>query len=126
MLVVDDEPSVLRFVARVLREAGYATTIAPDADVALTIVAAAPTPFDLLLTDLMMPGLRGDELVRRLRERDPDLKVLYLTGFSDHLFTERSHLWASEAYVDKPVTVTGLREAVSLAVFGHIHGPPEG
>jgi CheY-like chemotaxis protein len=122
VLIVDDEASILRLVDRVLSDSGYETTAAPDAATALEL-AATREPFDLLLTDLMMPGMRGDELARRLRLRDPELKVLYLTGFADRLFAERQVLWANEAFIDKPVTVTGLREAVSLALFGHTRGP---
>jgi two-component system cell cycle sensor histidine kinase/response regulator CckA len=122
VLIVDDEDSILRFVDRVLREAGYETAVAPDAATALDL-AATREAFDLLLTDLMMPGMYGDVLARRLRQRDPELKVLYLTGFADRLFAERLVLSASEAFVEKPVTTSGLREAVSLALFGHLRGP---
>jgi two-component system, cell cycle sensor histidine kinase and response regulator CckA len=122
VLVVDDEASILLFVDRVLREAGYQTTMAPTADAAL-VVAPSIKPLDLLLTDMMMPGMSGDELARRLRLDEPDLRVLYLTGFADRLFTSRQVLWDNEAFIEKPVTVEALREAVSLAIFGHTRGP---
>ena len=121
VLIVDDEESILQFVERVLRDAGYETTLAANANTALEL-AATHEQFDLLLTDLMMPGIQGDELARRLRQQHPELKVLYLTGFADRLFAERLVLWANEAFIEKPVTVAGLREAVSLALFGHIRG----
>src|SRR4051812_44452610 len=113
VLIVDDEEAIRQFVERVLRDAGYDTVVAADGTAALEVVAAAQS-FDLLLTDLMMPGLNGDELARRVRLQHPDLKVLYLTGFSDRLFASRLVLWANEAFIDKPVSVQGLREAVSL------------
>jgi two-component system cell cycle sensor histidine kinase/response regulator CckA len=112
VLVVDDEESVRNFVSRVLREAGCSTTMASDGIEA--IQAASNESFDLLLTDLMMPHMNGDEVARRLRAREPDLPVLYLTGYSDRLFAERMTLWESEAFLDKPCSVTGLLEAVSL------------
>src|SRR5229473_551714 len=118
VLVVDDEAPILLFVDRVLREAGYETTLAPNADAAL-VLASSIEPLDLLLTDMMMPGMCGDELARHLRLRHPDLRVLYFTGFADRLFATRPVLWSNEAFIEKPVTVTGLREAVSLAIFGH-------
>jgi two-component system, cell cycle sensor histidine kinase and response regulator CckA len=77
----------------------------------------------VLVTDLMMPGMSGDELARRLRQREPRLKVLYLTGFSDHLFKEKSTLWADEAFLEKPCSVNGLLEAVSLLLSGRL--PPQ-
>ncbi|HMF93796.1 MAG TPA: response regulator [Vicinamibacterales bacterium] len=124
VLIVDDEPSVQKFVARVLSEAGYATTIAGDGPEALE-AAAKMTEFDLLVTDLMMPQMTGDELARRLRALHPSLKVLYLTGFSDRLFKEKVTLWADEAFLDKPCSVKGLLEAVALLLFGHFEGPED-
>jgi two-component system cell cycle sensor histidine kinase/response regulator CckA len=73
--------------------------------------------------DVVMPGMRGDELTRQLRRRDPDAKVLYFTGYSDQLFENRQALWEHEAFIEKPVTVNGLLEAVSLLLFGHTDGP---
>jgi CheY-like chemotaxis protein len=121
ILVVDDDESVRVFVERALRQPGYETRVAIDGIDALR-VAESEGPFDLLLTDLAMPSMRGDELARRLRQTDPSLKVLYLTGYSDRLFDERTVLWEAEAFLDKPVTVQGLLEAVSLLLVGHL--PP--
>src|SRR5581483_4214382 len=73
-----------------------------------------------ILTDLVMPQMTGDEVVRRLRAQWPDLKVLYLTGHSDRLFDERSALWADEAFLDKPCSVKALLQALSLLVFSRI------
>jgi two-component system cell cycle sensor histidine kinase/response regulator CckA len=122
VLVVDDEDSVRQFVDRVLRSSGYETRVAADGESALEL-AGAFEPFDLLLTDLIMPGIRGDELARQLRGKHPDLKVLYLTGFADRLFSARLVLWENEAFLEKPASVAGLREAVSVALFGHTRGP---
>ena len=65
-----------------------------------------------------MPEMAGDELARRVRLLHPDVKVLYLTGYADRLFTARATLWENEAFLEKPFNITGLREAVSLALFG--------
>lgn len=118
-LIVDDEESVRKFVSRILTGGGYETVVVsggPEAEEAMKIRG----PFDVLVTDLMMPGMSGDELARRLRQSEPGLKVLYLTGFSDHLFKEKVTLWADEAFLDKPCTIDGLLEAVSLLVSGRI------
>jgi len=123
VLIVDDEPSVQRFVERVLSEAGYATKVASDGPEALE-VASRMDEFDLVVTDVMMPQMTGDELARRLRAQHPTVKVLYLTGFSDRLFKEKVTLWADEAFLDKPCTVKGLLEAVSLLLFGSVDAPP--
>jgi two-component system cell cycle sensor histidine kinase/response regulator CckA len=123
-LVVDDEELVLKFVERVLREAGYDTVTASDGPEALEMAARAEA-FDVLVTDVMMPQMTGDELARQIRASTPEIKVLYLTGFSDHLFKEKVTLWADEAFLDKPSSVKGLLEAVSLLLFGRFELPPE-
>ena len=119
VLIVDDEEPVRRFVSRALSEAGFETTMATDGLDALRI-AAEQGPFDILVTDLIMPEMTGDELGRRLRANEPRLKVLHLTGFSDRLFKEKTTLWQDEAYLDKPCSVQGLLEAVSLLAFGQV------
>ncbi len=122
VLVVDDEELVRKFVDRVLREAGYETTTASDGPEALE-VAAKLERFDILVTDMMMPQMTGEELARRVRITNPGMKVLYLTGFSDRLFKEKVTLWADEAFLDKPCSVKGLRQAVSLLLFGRVDVP---
>jgi len=113
VLIVDDEPAVCSFVARALQQEGYATEVAFSPSEAL-IKFLTHGRFDLLLTDENMPETRGHELAARLRQLDPDIRVLYLTGYSDMLFADRPALWQREAYVDKPVSVRGLSQAVSL------------
>jgi CheY-like chemotaxis protein len=120
VLVVDDEPGIREFVERTLQLAGHDTAVAADGAAALSIAAGSDQPFDLLLTDLRMPGMGGDELARRVRARQPEIKVLYLTGFSDQLFKDKGAMWEGEAYLDKPVSATGLLQAVSLLLHGEI------
>jgi two-component system OmpR family response regulator len=119
LLVVDDEPPMLEYVRRVLTSIGYDVVTALSGPDALSI-AAAGGPFDAMVTDLVMPTMNGDELARRMRTRTPDLKVLYLTGYSDKLFKEKVVLWDDEAFLDKPASIEGLRQAVALLVYGSI------
>src|SRR5712691_10319513 len=107
ILIVDDELSVREFASRVLHDPGYATASAADGAGAMHL-AKSCGPFDLLLTDVMMPHMNGDELAIRLRQSEPALKVLYLTGYSNHLFVEMVALWEGEAFLEKPCTVRGL------------------
>jgi len=71
-----------------------------------------------LITDLRMPEMQGDELARQVLAVEPDVKVLYLTSHADRLFETRAQLSPEEAYLDKPFTRGGLREAVALLLFG--------
>ena len=124
VLVVDDEDLVRKFVERVLRDAGYDTSTAGSGAEAIE-AAGTGHSIDVLVTDVMMPQMTGDELARRLRVSAPGIKVLYLTGFSDRLFKEKVTLWADEAFLDKPCSVKGLLQAVSLLMFGRFELPQE-
>src|SRR5439155_21055581 len=124
VLIVDDEEPVRKFVDRVMVDAGYQTAQASDGVEALE-VASKVGSVDILVTDVMMPQMLGDELARRLRQSEPNVKVLYLTGYSDRLFKEKVTLWADEAYLDKPCSVKGLLQAVSLLLFGQLERPAE-
>ena len=118
VLIVDDEEPIRQFARRVLEEDGYAVSEATNG---LEGVAALSkgAPLDLLMADLDMPGLGGDEMVRRVRATRPDLKVLYVTGQIDKLMDARP-LWEGEAFLDKPFSINGLREAVSLLLYGSL------
>ena len=91
VLIVDDEEPVRKFVERVLRDAGYATALAADGPDAIAVAAKMET-LDILVTDVMMPEMQGDELARRLRQDGPNLKVLYLTGLQRPSVQREGHV----------------------------------
>ena len=113
ILIVDDEEPIRKFVSRVLTEAGHTTAVACSGADALQVAENMPT-LEVLVTDLMMPEMAGDEVARRLRRSRPALKVLYFTGYSDRLFEEKATLWADEAFIEKPCSRKGLLEAVTF------------
>jgi CheY-like chemotaxis protein len=116
ILIVDDDPAVSDFVERVLTLAGYSTTVASNGPEALRLVHSHG-PFDLLVTDVMMPMMRGDELARTVRRTQPDAKILFFTGYSERLFPDPAAPH-QEAVLDKPSTIDSLLEAVSLLLDG--------
>ena len=119
ILAVDDEPGILALVRSCFKDdERIALTVASSGQEALEQLTKGPLP-DLLITDLRMPEMEGDELARRVRLFEPDMKVLYLTSHADGLFAAKEHLWSEEAYLDKPFTRQGLREAAGLLLFGH-------
>lgn len=119
LLIADDEPGMRELVKRFLNHSRFNIVEAASGKDALAAVPDA-TKIDLLITDEMMPEMEGHELSRRLRQQNPDLKVLYLTGHSDHLFDEKDRMWAREAYLDKPFTQKSLNEAVALLITGRL------
>jgi two-component system cell cycle sensor histidine kinase/response regulator CckA len=118
VLLADDEPGLRELVKRFL-ESRFDIVEASNGKEALALVPD-PTKIDLLITDEMMPEMEGHELSRRLRQMNPDLKVLYLTGHSDHLFDKKDRLWDLEAYLDKPFSQKSLNEAVALLMTGKL------
>jgi CheY-like chemotaxis protein len=82
ILVVDDDPVVLRVVSRLLAADGYRVLTAPDGQAAWGLLQGPPpAPIDLLLTDVRMPHMGGPELGRHLSRSRPEIPVLYMTGF---------------------------------------------
>jgi CheY-like chemotaxis protein len=123
VLVVDDEAAVRDLSRRILERTGYGVLEAADGQQALELVMGG-AQVDFLIVDLQMPIMRGEELARRVRAVRPELRVLYVTGHIDALFADRPELDAGEAFLDKPFTVKGLIEAVSLLKNGYINPPP--
>jgi two-component system cell cycle sensor histidine kinase/response regulator CckA len=122
VLVVDDEAPIREIERRLLQQAGFQVIEASGAAEALAVLQNGQT-IDLLIADLDMPEVTGDEMVRRIRTDRPDLKVLYVTGHIDRLMDARP-LWDGEAFLDKPFSMNGLVEAVCLLLYGKVSGKP--
>jgi CheY-like chemotaxis protein len=122
VLVADDEAGVRALARRILEGNGYGVIEAADGAEAVAIVESHAR-VDFLIADLDMPVMRGEEMARRIRALRPDIRVLYVTAHSEQLFTDRPELIDGEAFLDKPFTVRGLLEAVSLLKTGHIGDP---
>ena len=112
VLIVDDETASREFLDFTLREAGYITARATNGQEALEL-AELFGPFDLLVTDEMMPRMEGHVLAERLRQREPWLKVLYHTGYTERVRQARGPLENDEVCLEKPSTVDSLLETVS-------------
>jgi CheY-like chemotaxis protein len=120
VLVVDDDPQVLRIVMRALEHENYDLSCAESGPIALQRVHDLGRPIDLLITDYVMPRMNGRELVLELWHRNHSLKALSITGFSDLLFEQRIALESFAAFIEKPFSARGLIEAARLALFGCI------
>jgi CheY-like chemotaxis protein len=119
VLVVDDEAPIRMMETRILQVGGYRVMEASGAREAFAMLDAGVAP-DLLIADLDMPELSGEDMVRRIHADRPQLKVLYVTGNIDRLLDTRSLLSDDEAFLDKPFTANGLLEAVSLLLTRRI------
>jgi two-component system cell cycle sensor histidine kinase/response regulator CckA len=115
VLVVDDEPSVLEVAARSLEHGGFQVLRASDGKSALTVVDRHGPP-NLVLTDLMMPGMSGVELARRLRQLWPALPVLYMSGYSVEDLRREGVMGVERELLHKPFTPDSLVARVTATL----------
>jgi two-component system, cell cycle sensor histidine kinase and response regulator CckA len=122
VLVVDDESPIREIERRILEKGGYEVVEASSGAEAFARIEQGPPP-DLMIVDLEMPEMSGEELVQRVHAIRGHLKVLYVTGNIDRLLDARELAWEGEAFLDKPFSAKGLLEAVSLLLTGTLAGP---
>jgi two-component system, cell cycle sensor histidine kinase and response regulator CckA len=122
VLIVDDEAPIRTAARRILESDGYRVLEAENGARAIELLTD-DVAVDLLMADLQMPELAGEEVARQFRAQRHDLKVLYVSGHVDRLLDERPTLWEGEAFLEKPFTLEGLSEAVSLLLFGTLKPP---
>jgi CheY-like chemotaxis protein len=115
ILVVEDEEGVREGIARLLADHAYNVVSAPDGAEALRMVAEFEGAIDLLLTDLVMPGMSGGELAETLLHERPDTAVLFMSGYPQGL-SEEGFTPAAEGVLSKPFTERGLLEAVRESI----------
>ena len=112
VLLVEDEPTVRAVTRRILEKAGHRVRTAPNAELALEIAADAAQPIDLVVTDVVMAGMDGPSLAERLRAARPELKTLFISGYShDHVMPR--DVPRSIAFLAKPFTHDALLAKVT-------------
>jgi EAL domain-containing protein (putative c-di-GMP-specific phosphodiesterase class I) len=118
VLLVDDEPGIVRAYKRALEGAGFVVVTAGDGGEA-TERLAAEGPFDAVLTDISMPTLTGIELLRVIRQRDPDLPVVMMTGSPTVNTATEAIRFGILAYLIKPIVISELLAMIERAVKMH-------
>jgi two-component system, OmpR family, alkaline phosphatase synthesis response regulator PhoP len=111
VLIVDDEPNIVLSLEFLLRQQGYEVSVARDGEAALA--AAEERPLDLVVLDVMLPGLDGFEVCRRLRERSASLRILLLTARGRDVERVRGLEEGADAYVTKPFSTRDLMKKVA-------------
>ncbi len=112
ILVVEDEESLRKIVARVLTGAGYRVVSASNAGEALLLCEKHGNRIRLMLTDVIMPGMNGRELSERLATMVPNMKVLYMSGYTDDAIVDRGALAPGTVLIQKPFTADELSARV--------------
>jgi CheY-like chemotaxis protein len=112
ILVVEDEPAVLTLSCRALEAQGYVVLAASDPAAALRVVERHGGIIQLLLTDVVMPGLSGRDLADQLAARRPGIRVLYMSGYPGDAVVQHGELPAGSAFLQKPFSPDGLARKV--------------
>lgn len=111
IMIVDDETNILLFTEEILSEMGYRVITASTAEEALNLVEDANTKIDLLLTDVMLPGMKGYELAKSIQKIQPQARLLFMSAYMCPSLARKDNL-DDDAYIQKPFTPEKLIYAV--------------
>ena len=112
VLIVEDEESLRELAREFLESAGYKVLMAKNGPEALQIAAQHPGPIEILVTDVVMPGMSGREVARRLASFRPAMKVLYVSGYTNNAIAHHGVLDPRVAFLEKPFTKNDLLSKV--------------
>jgi CheY-like chemotaxis protein len=118
VLLAEDEDGVRGFAGLALRAAGYTVLEAADGREALRVADRYPDRIDLLVTDMVMPHLGGSGVARELTGRNPSLRVLFLSGYTEDAVVRDGALAAGSGFLQKPFTAAGLTRKVREVLDG--------
>ena len=113
VLVVDDEPEIRKLVGAMVTQFGYSALTADSGEHALTLYKNRKAPLELLITDVVAPGMSGPMLADKLTALQPDLKVLYISGYDNTNVVQKYVVDKGHALLIKPFNVTDLRDKVA-------------
>jgi two-component system, cell cycle sensor histidine kinase and response regulator CckA len=116
ILAAEDDPAIRALTVRALSDLGYRVLAAGSGPEALDLAAATPGEIDLLVTDVVMPGMSGYDLAARLRELRPALRVLYVSGYTENGVARHGIMAGEMAFLPKPFTIEALGRGVRAAL----------
>jgi two-component system, cell cycle sensor histidine kinase and response regulator CckA len=112
VLVVEDQDEVRQLTCAILRSLGFHVLEAADGMEAMLVAADYKHPIRLLVTDVIMPGINGRELAESMAQSRPEMRVLYMSGYTDRIMSKGGVLNTSVAYLQKPFTPDKLTQTV--------------
>jgi CheY-like chemotaxis protein len=118
ILLVDDEKSVAEIEQRMLQRLGYQVTSRTNSMEALELFRSNPDAFDMVITDMTMPNMTGDQLANAIFSIKPDTPIIICTGFSERLSKEQAASAGIQGFLMKPVVKSDLARMVR-SVFDH-------
>jgi two-component system cell cycle sensor histidine kinase/response regulator CckA len=121
VLVVDDEPEIRKLVGAMVAQFGYSVMTADSGDHALTVYHHHKGPIELLITDVVAPGMSGPMLADKLTVIQPDLKVLYISGYDNTQVVQKYVVERGHALLSKPFTMEELQAKVEELISPAVH-----
>jgi two-component system cell cycle sensor histidine kinase/response regulator CckA len=118
VLLVEDDDAVRRLATTALKRFGYNVIAASTANEAMTIIAEQSESINVLLTDVVMPGMSGPQLVLALRDKYPQLKAVFMSGYTDDAVVRHGLLAAEVSFLQKPFTPAGLATKIRQVLDG--------
>ena len=118
VLLVEDEDAVRLFGARALRNKGYTVLEAENGEDALDVINATDGTIDLIISDVVMPGMDGHTLVRLVRHELPDVKVIRMSGYAEDVFQDEIERDPTIQFLPKPFSLRGLAAKVKDVMKG--------
>ena len=118
VLLVEDEDPVRMFSARALRNKGYTVLEAKSGEQALKIILEGPEPIDLIITDVVMPRMDGPTLIKQVRETMPDVKVIFISGYTEDTFRKRLDNEQGIHFLPKPFSLKQLASKAKEIMTG--------
>jgi two-component system, cell cycle sensor histidine kinase and response regulator CckA len=113
VLVVDDEPEVRKLVSAMVSQFGYTALTADSGEHALTVYRHLKRPLDLLITDVVAPGMSGPMLADKLAAEQPNLRVLYISGYDNTHLVQKYVVERGHALLAKPFTMDQLKRKMA-------------
>ena len=104
IMVVDDEPEIRKLVAAMAGQTGYTVITADSGEHAISLMKHQKSPLSLLITDVVQPGMSGPMLADKLTAIQPDLKVLYMSGYDNSMVVQKYVVEKGHALLTKPFT----------------------
>ncbi|MCH2172084.1 PAS domain S-box protein [Myxococcota bacterium] len=121
LLVIEDQASVRSLITQVLRGHGYRVIEAADGNEAISLFESAAETVEMVITDVIMPGISGPEAVKRLRELQPEIAVVFMSGYTDVRLDHRISREPGVAFLHKPIRLSQL----CAVIRKQLDGPPE-
>jgi len=121
ILVIDDEEKVAKFITEMLKNKGYAVTTLNSSKQAMEYFNSHADTIDLVITDQTMPDITGAELSKQMLQRDPNLPIFLITGFSEEVNSEKAAELGIKEYITKPLRLAELVEKLKIYLPDDLH-----